>query len=1079
MWISNFSITHRTMVVVFLILIVAGGIMSYRTLPREAAPDIKIPYIIVSSPYEGASPSDMESLVTRPLERKIKGISEIKEMRSTSAEGFSSVVIEFEPDVDLDSALQKVRDKVNEAKQDLPDDLEEPTVKEASAADIFPVMFIMISGDVGLTRLKNIAEDLEEDIEGIKGVLEAETLGGLEREIRVEFDPDRLSAYGLTMAEIVQTVTRNNINTPAGSLDLGEAKYSIKAPAEFDSPDDVDHLVVSVREGQPVYLSDLAVVRDTFKDRESYSRINGQEAVAIRVTKRSGENLLRIAREVKALIAEYRERIPAGVSLTVTSDSSKHIDRMVADLENNMVSGLILVLAVVFLALGIRNAVIVSLAIPFSMLITFMALEALGISLNMVVLFSLILALGMLVDNAIVIVENIYRHYTEERRGIIEAAMVATQEVAWPVISSTATTVVAFAPLAFWPGIMGEFMGYLPRTVILTLSASLLVALMITPALCAIFLRVSRSRREKLAARGEELGHGLLTRAYRAFLQFGLRFRVLSVSMFFGLLAVMIYTFGASGLGLEMFPDTEPARIMVDITAPEGTRVEQTNNFALRAEKIISNYGNIEFVTTSVGPGSSEDAGPHTARVMIDMVDREFRRAEGTDGKIYFRNSNDTLSALRRELTAAITGAEVKVDKEKEGPPVGAPVNVEITGDDYETLALLAGELQERIKDIPGVVDLRDDYVAGLPEIKILVDRERAALLGLDAFLIGQMVKAAVNGIKIADYREAEDEYDITARLPEEKRQSLSDILRLNIPNSIGEQIPLTSVARIEQTSGLSSIKHIDQKRVVTVSANVAKGFNSQAVLAQVRGAAGEIPMPPGYRFAYTGENEEFEESRAFMTKAFIYACLMIALVLVTQFNSVAQPFIIMTSVVLSLIGVFLGLLLTQKPFGVIMTGMGVISLAGVVVNNAIVLLDYTNQLRERGYSCYDALVRAGCVRLRPVLLTAITTILGLVPMAIGVSYNFRQMRWEIGSESSQWWGAMAAAVIFGLVVATALTLFVAPNLYSLLYDWGLWRRRSEKARASEPAADGKAAESPAEAVEPGKPGPSPSPEPA
>jgi len=1031
MRLSNFAIQHRTTVLILALLIVVAGMMAYTTLPREAAPDIKIPYISVASHYEGASPSDMESLVTRPIERKLKTLTEMKEMRSTSSEGNSMILIEFEPDTDIDGALQKVRDKVNESKQDLPDDLDDPTVAEVSAADIFPVMFVMVSGEVGLTRLKEIAEDLEDDIESIRGVLDAQVLGDLEREIRVEFDPDRLAAYGLTMAEIVLTVTRNNVDTPGGALEIGEAKYSLKIPAEFNSPEEVDHLVVAVRNGRPIYLSDIASIRDTFKDRASFSRINGEEAVAVRVTKRQGENLLNIAQQIKGLLNTYLAQLPDTIQLTVTSDTSKHIEMMVADLENNMITGLLLVVIVIFFSLGFRNAILVSLAIPFSMLITFFVVQALGMTMNMVVLFSLILALGMLVDNAIVIVENIYRHHTAEGKPVIRAAMDGTQEVAWPVIASTLTTVVAFLPLVFWPGIMGQFMGYLPKTVIIALLASLFVALVITPTLCAVFLKVSRRDRTQTP---DPERFGPIVRAYRAFLEFGLEFRTLTLVFFFGLLVLSIWAFLHSGLGAEMFPDTEPSRIMVDITAPEGTNVYQTNNFAAQAEKVIAKYGNIEFVTTAVGAGSGNDSGANTARIMIDMVDREKRLAGGDDGKIYFANSNDTMAAIRRELTRTIVGAEVKVDKEKEGPPVGAPINVEIAGDDYLALAQIADTLKSRIKDVPGVVDLTDDYVAGLPEIKVVVDKERAALLGLDAFLIGQMVKASVNGIKIADYREGEDEYDITARLPADQRQYLQDILRLRVPAQNGEQVPLTSVASIEQTSGLSSIKHIDQKRIVTVMSQVANGFNAQQVLGDVKARAASIPVPAGYSFNYTGENEEFEESQAFMSRAFIIACLLIALVLVTQFDSILQPGIIMTSVLLSLIGVFLGLMITKTSFGVIMTGMGVISLAGVVVNNAIVLLDYINLLRKRGLSVHDAVVRAGCTRFRPVMLTAITTVLSLAPMAIGISFNFREWRWEVGSESAQWWGPMAVAVIFGLLFATVLTLFVVPNVYSLLY---------------------------------------------
>lgn len=1043
MVISNFSITHRTTIVILILIIVITGANAYVTLPRESAPDITFPFIMVMSNYEGTSPSDMESLVTRPLERKLKSLTDIKEMTSTSMEGSSQIFLEFEPDVDTDTALQKVRDKVDQAKQDLPSDMNDPVIQEFSSSD-WPIMYVVISGEVGLVKLKQIAEEMEEEIEGVNGVLEAEIVGGRKRVIRVEYDQDRLAAYGLVMSQVIQTVRNNNQNMPGGSIDIGEARYVLKSPAEFESPTEIDNLVIAVKEGKPIYIGDVARIRDTFKDRDSFSRLDGIESVSIRVTKRAGEHLLRIAEDIKGLVENRRQTLPDQVKITITSDQSEDIYEMVADLENNIVTGLLLVLIVIFSSLGLRNAVLVALAIPFSMLLSFFILQSLDITLNFVVLFSLILALGMLVDNAIVIVENIYRHHTAERKPLIRAAMEGTAEVAWPVIASTATTVVAFVPLLFWPGIMGEFMGYLPKTVIIALLSSLFVALVITPTLSAIFIKRS-SREQRISERSGRRKHGPIVRTYRGMLAFSLNYRLLFLVFFFSLLVFMIYIFSQSGLGAEMFPDTEPARITAKIQAPEGTNIHQTNNFTLKAEAIITKYGNIEHVTTTVGSD-----GPNTAEIVIDMVDREFRKGaqdEGADdGKIYFQNSNDTMEALRKDLVSSIVGAEVKVDKQEEGPPVGAPVNVEIHGDDYTVMAKIADNLKAQIKDLPGIVDLTDDYEAGLPEIQVDIDKERAALLGLDAYTIGFILKGAVNGVEIGKYREGEDEFDIVARLPEEQRENIQNILRLRIPDYNGDPVPLSSLANIKTTSGLSAIKHIDQKRVVTVSSNVAKGFNAQQVLGKVRKIAAAMQLPAGYTFQYTGENEEFEKSQRFMTRAFVIAILLIAFVLVTQFDSVLSPFIIMNSVILSLIGVFLGLVVTQTPFGVIMTGMGVISLAGVVVNNAIVLIDYINVLRKRGKACRDAIITAGTTRLRPVLLTAITTILSLTPMATGVSLDVHTLNPQdmivIGSESSQWWGPMAVAVIFGLMVATILTLFVVPCLYSLFFE----RRRKREA---------------------------------
>ena len=1027
--ISNFCVQHKTSVVILTIIIAFSGTMAYITLPRESAPDITFPYILIFSNYEGTSPTDMESLVTRPLERKLKSLTDVKEMTSTSTEGASQIALEFNPDVNADDALQKVRDKVSQAKGDLPSDMNDPNISEISSSD-WPIMFVVISGDVGMVKLKKIAEDLKDEIEGVKGVLEAEISGGREREIRVEFNQDRLASYGLTLSSVVQTVKNNNQNIPGGTIDIGEARYVLKSPAEFTSPAEIDNIVVSVKDGKPIYLTDVTSIRDTFKDRDSFSRLDGIEAVTLRITKRPGEHILRVAKEIKNIVDTAKQELPPEILVTITSDQSEDVNTMVKDLGNNIMTAVVLVLLVIFVSLGFRNAILVATAIPLSMLITFFVLQTLNITLNFVVLFSLVLASGMLVDNAIVIIENIYRHHIGERKSLDLAAMEATEEVAWPVISSTMTTVVAFLPLLFWPGIMGEFMVYLPLTVIIALLASMFVALTISPTLCSMFIKPSL--RDRKIVEEEEVGHhfGPVIGTYRILLSFTLHYRILFLICFFSLFFMALYAYSKSGLGVEFFPDTQPSRIMVNVKTPEGTNVQQTNNFALVVENIVKKYGNIEHVTTTVGGEKM-----NVADLTIDMIDKADRRGSGTDGKIYFENSQNTMEALRKELLGAVVGAEVTVDKEEAGPPVGAPVNVEIHGEDYLVLAKISDELQSKVRNVPGIVDLTDDYQNALPEIIVNIDKERAALLGLDAYLIGQIIKAAVNGMEVGKYREGDDEFDITVRLPENQRQDIQNILRLRIPGYSGEQVPLSSVATVTTTSGLAGVRHIDSKRVVTISSNVAKGFNTQQVLGEVRKIAAAMTLPEGYRFAYTGENEEMEESQVFMAKSFVIAVLLVALIIVAQFDSMKATFIIMTSVILSLIGVFANLLITQKPFGVIMTGMGVISLAGVVVNNAIVLLDYINVLRKRGLAFFDAIVMAGVTRFRPVMLTAITTILGLVPMAAAVDFDFYELKWNVNSESSEMWGPMATCVTFGMIFATILTLFVVPCLYSLLYQ--------------------------------------------
>ncbi|MFA7536640.1 MAG: efflux RND transporter permease subunit [Desulfuromonadales bacterium] len=1016
MLLANAAISHRSTVFTLMLIFVIMGVYSYLTLPRESTPDITVPYVLVNTRYEGVAPEDIETLITLPIERKLKGLKDVEEVRSVSAEGSSMITIEFTPDVDIDSALQRVRDKVDQAKSDLPADLEDdPMILEINLSE-FPILMVAISGEVGETVLKRVAEQLEDHIEEISGVLDAAVTGARERQIRVEFDPERLASYRLSFAEIMAAVQRENVNIPGGSIDIGQGKYLLRIPGEFTDPAQIDNLVLAVREGRPIYFKDVATVRDTFEDRTSQARLNGKESVTLAIKKRTGENIIAVADQVFLLLAEARRQVPTGVDLTVTLNQSKDIRRMVNDLENNILTGLILVVGVLFLFLGLRNSFFVALAIPFSMLISFIVLQALGITLNMVVLFSLILALGMLVDNAIVIVENIYRHM-QDHKGRVRAARDAVAEVGWPVISSTMTTLCAFFPLLFWPGIMGEFMKYLPITLLVTLSASLFVALVINPVVCSAFLQIGAE------ARGRDLERTL--RYYRRTLEWSLAHRGSVIGGAVAFLVAITVIYGFMGHGVELFPETAPNRAYVEIKAPEGASLETTDAIARAAEAATVGETDLRFVIAEVGVAGSGGMGSgdgqaNQAKVSLDFRDRAQRKED----------SNEVLARIRRAV-APLAGAEVKVEKQKEGPPTGPPVNIELSGENVETLGALTERAKDLMREVPGLVDLKDDFTRAKPEVRVLVDREKATLLGLSTADISRTVKAAISGSKLGVYRQGKDEYDIVARLPEQRRREMADIENLLIPAQSGDPVPLSTVARVELASGFGAIRHLDQKRVVTLSANTF-GRNSNEVLKDVQAGLAELNLPAGYRLSFSGEQEEQQKASAFLSKAFLAAVFLIALILVTQFNSITQTAIVMTTVVLSLSGVFLGLLITATPFGIIMTGIGVISLAGVVVNNAIVLIDYINQLRQQGLELNQALVRAGLVRFRPVMLTAITTILGLLPMAIGVSFDFRSLSWEIGGESAQWWGPMAVAVIFGLGVATVLTLVVVPVLYSL-----------------------------------------------
>lgn len=1017
MLLTDLSIRNRTTVAVLGVIIVLLGMSSYFSLPREAFPDIPIPYIMITTTYEGVSPEDVETAVTMKIEKELAGIRGVKEVLSSSAEGLSLISVEFTPDVKTEVALQRVRDRVDIARGELPQEIDEPVITEINIAE-FPIMQISISGDVSPFQLKEIADDMEDALETVPGVLKVDVEGALEREIRLEMDPDRVAQYNLTIPEILALIPSENVNISAGGLETPGTKFNVRIPAEFVSPDEVDHLLLAVRDGKPIYLADVATVRDTFKDRESISRLNGQENVTVLVRKRIGANVVQVSDAVKAVVEEARRQIPGGVTFDVIYDASKYIRNTVADLENNILAALVLVTAILLLFMGWRPSTIVALIIPLSMLITFFLIQVLGYTLNMIVLFSLILVLGMLVDNAIVIVENIYRHM-QLGYPRLEAARLGAQEVAWPVITSTLTTVCAFIPMMQWPGIMGDFMKYLPITLTIGLMASLFVALVFNPVISSIW--AGRAPRKP--------DHdNWFMRGYRRFQRLGLENPGMALFLAFCLLIGMGTLYGKFGKGVEFFPEGDPERAFVSIRAPQGANIHETDRIARVIEERIKPYEPwLDDVITNVGSASSgmdlvaSAGGPHLANITLVFYDFMVRT----------RPSNEIIAEIRKAV-ADIPGVELKVEREEEGPPTGAPVTIRIAGEDFKTLGQLSDQAMRTIADVPNLVNLRSDLEATRPELAFTVDRRVATLLGVNTATVGNFLKMAIFGTKVGTYRQYNDEYDITVRLPLKDRVNIDDLYRLQVPNTTGQAVPLSSLGRFEYKGGLGTINRVDQKRVVTLTADT-EGRLSSEVLADVQARLAQLKLPMGYTIDYAGEKEEQDEAQAFLGKAFGIAVLLITLVLVIQFNSLLVPIIIMTTVILSLIGALFGLLVVGLPFGIIMTGIGVISLAGVVVNNAIVLLDYTRQLQARGMDLIEAAAEAGATRLRPVMLTAGTTIIGLLPMAIGVSYDFHTFSWAFKSESTQWWQNMAVVVMFGLGFATVLTLVVVPSLYVML----------------------------------------------
>jgi multidrug efflux pump len=1090
--VTHLALRRRSVVYVLVVLIVLLGSQAYRVLPREAAPDITIPVVLVTTAYPGVSPQDIEVLVTHPLERELKELRGIDEMRSTSAEGVSIVTLEFAPDVDIDTALQRIRDRVDRARPDLPSDAEDPVVTEISTED-FPVMILALSGEYGLVRLEQVADDLKRRIELVPGVLEVQLTGEVVREIHVYVDPDRMSVLGLTMDEVVRAVQNENVNMPGGTLDLGDASYLVRVPAEFRDPREIEDVVVKVEGGDPIQVRDFATVVDGFRDRASYARIDGRDAITLTISKRGGANLLVLADTVREIVDTQMPTWPAGTRVDVLSDQSEDIRDMVRQLENTMITGLILVVGVLFFALGLRTSLFVAAAIPLSMLITFFVLQALGITLNMIVLFSLILALGMLVDNAIVIVENIYRHM-QQGTGRVEAAWRGTKEVAWPVTTSTLTTVGAFLPLLFWPGVVGTFMGFLPRTIIITLLASLFVALVVSPVLCASFMRADPKRRlgedgipdrpwahayqgllrwalhrRKVGGFEGVLRNGiapsaglvvtfmlvrplsatlggaaLVVAAAAGLIVFALVWALVMrdnrARLVYGMVYLLIgtaFTYAALDRGVVFFPQTTPDSARIVLRTPDGSRLEHTDAIARAVEAGLSTEPNVMTYVANIG-GAAAAAGSvnvgqsvaNQASINVDFLDE----ADRVESPVR------TIEILRAKARA-LPGVEVEVLRPQMGPPTGAPVAVEIRGDDLRTLGALARQVRDRIADVPGLVDLKDDYQAARPEIRVEVDRVRARLAGVSTGAVASTIRTAISGNIASTFRDGADEYDIVVRLPPGARADADVLRRLTVPDEDGRSVPLSQVATLRTAGGSGSIRHLDGQRLITVSGD-AEGRQPARIQEDVEKRLEDFPLPPGYSLTLAGEGQDRDEASAFLSQAFVLALFLIFMVLVAQFNSLPLPAIILISVVLSLIGVLFGLIVTGTPFGIIMTGLGVISLAGIVVNNAIVLIDFIGQLRVQGLSRIEAIVRAGTIRLRPVVLTALTTLLGLLPMAVGVSIDFFGPSVQVGGSSAEWWGPMAVAVVFGLTVATFLTLVVVPVLYSLFDDASVFMRR-------------------------------------
>ena len=1028
---SHIAIRNPIFIFILVIVISVWGSIAYREIPREAAPDIQIPLLIVTIPFPGASPEDVESLITNKAEQELQTIKNLKEIKSTSSEGVSVLTLEFTSDFDIGEARTKVREKMDQIKPDFPDDAEDYVINEINLSEQ-PLMILNLAGEMGLLALTNFSDEVKEEIEGIPGILEVRRAGGLEKEIRVYVNPDKLNYYSLDLNQVSSAISSENTNLPGGSVKMGPTKYLIRVPGEFETPEGINEALISAPDQVPVRVRDVAQVVFGFKEITSKSRLDGYESVSLSVIKRSGENLLAIRDSVLKIVNKLGKDYKGSVKFSIISDSGKRVQKIVKDLENNIISGFILVFLVLLVVMGISNSLLVATAIPLSFLLSMIVMNSLGYTLNIVVLFSLILALGLLVDNAIVVVENIYRHRQAGKKRV-EAAMIGVREIAIPVTTSTITTIAAFFPLIFMPGIAGEFIKFLPLTLIITLTSSLFVAMLINPVLCSTLMRVRVPK--GITPNFDELklvDQSRILRSYRWVLKCVLRWRISILFIFMILFVGTFYLYGTKTFprrGIEFFPKTEPDEAVVKITAPMGTTLEVSNRYVRVVEGYLEeNMEKLDAVVANVGQrrGFGGSSSGSTTTYLSHIV-LAFPNWED-----WIKKPSLIIKDLRGKLDK-MAGVEVKLSEAQAGPPTGMPLNIEVRGNDYSRMIETVELIKKRIKNVPGLVDLTDDFDRSRPELKVVINRDKASRLGLRAREIASTVRTAFNGKKVSVYRDGTEEYDIWVQLDQSFRENQADLASLFIFTPTGELVRLSEIARVETGPSYGSIRHVDTDRAITITGDAYR-IPGPVLVKLVQKAMQGLEIPEGVSSRFTGENEDRKETQRFIGQALVIAVFLILLVMIAQFNSIALPLIVITSVFMSIMGVLIGLIVHDRPFGIIMTGVGTVALAGIVVNNAIVMLDFVKQLRKQGFDSNKAIILASTVRFRPVILTAITTILGLVPLAVGMDIDFTRGNPVVfGSEGGSFWKSMALAIMYGLGVATILTLFMVPALYSLI----------------------------------------------
>ncbi|MGF1474700.1 MAG: efflux RND transporter permease subunit [Geminicoccaceae bacterium] len=1030
----------RTVFVALLLILVAGATV-YRTIPKEADPDIQIPTVYVSMHHEGISPEDAERLLVRPMETELRGIEGVKEIRSVASEGHASVTLEFDAEIDIDEAVADVRESVDIAKAELPDDTDEPTVNEVNLA-LFPVVVVTLSGPVPERTLLAIADGLKDRIESLTNVLEVDIAGDREELLEVVIDPIKVEAYDLKAEDIFNIVQRNNRLVAAGALDTGQGRFAIKVPGVFETARDVMRLPIRSEGDVVVVLEDLATIRRTFKDPVTFARVDGQPALALEVSKRIGTNIIETIEQVRAVVEAEQPFWPEQIEVGFSQDKSDDIENMLSDLQNNVLSAIILVMIVVVAALGLRSALLVGFAVPGSFLTGIMVLGVMGLTVNIVVLFALILAVGMLVDGAIVVTELADRKMAEGLSKL-DAYRHAAKRMAWPITASTATTLAAFMPLLFWPGIVGEFMKYLPITLLATLAASLAMALIFVPNVGALIGKPETTDPATMKALSADR-HGDLNQlggiagAYVQFLRRALKLSI-GVPIIALVIAIMVFmAYGTFGRGVEFFPDVEPEQAQLQVHARGDLSIWERSALVREVEERILGIDGIDrfYSTTAInmnqGGGDMDDD-------VIGVISMEF-----ADWRT--RRPARAILAEALQRTDDLAGIRIEARREEAGPPVGKDVQIQIASRDPTLLSPVMDRLDEKFRSMDGLENISDSRPIPGIEWEIRVDREAAQRFAADISVVGSSVQLVTNGLQAGTYRpdDADDEVDIRVRYPLDER-SLDALDRLRISTDAGT-VPLGNFIERQPALKVTNLERVDGKRVLTIGADVAEGVLADDKVRELRTWLADQTFPAGVEATFKGEDEEQQEAQAFLSKAFAVALFLIAMILVTQFNSFYQSALILSAIIFSVVGVLLGLLITNQPFGIVMSGVGVIALAGIVVNNNIVLIDTYNDLRRRGLEPMEAVLRTGAQRLRPVLLTTITTILGLLPMVLKLNVNLFTREITVGGPSTDWWAQLASAVAGGLAFATLLTLVLTPCLLylptGLRETWRSWRGR-------------------------------------